>query len=186
MRRLTACAAGKGARVYAPTILDTTKALENIDECDILIVHTSVNDLKSKRAEQVVSEYENFIAKARGTRVRSIIVSLPTPSLTKPWDQKISYFNRTIIHKLRDLPKITLCTNSNFLSYGSPIDRLFSDNIHLSPEGTRLLSGNLIHTMFGTKSKHRHVYYNDNENFINTNRKENIAAEIARATVSVL
>ena len=90
MGRLTARAGGKGARLYAPTIRDASVAVDNIGHSDVVILHTGVNDLKSKNVEQVALEYEYLIHKVIAKPVKKIITSLPTPSMTKPWNQKIS------------------------------------------------------------------------------------------------
>ena len=88
MGRLTARGEGKGARLYAPTIRDASKAVDNLSNCEIVVLHTGVNDLKSKNVDQVIDEYENLIHKIIAKPVKRIITSLPTPSTTKPWDKK--------------------------------------------------------------------------------------------------
>ena len=90
-----------------------------------------------------------------------------------------------MINNLRNLPKVTVCANNNFSSYGSPIERFFADNVHLSQDGTRLLSGNLIRTIFGSRSNPRPMYTGSQMD-ISQNRKKNMAAELARAIMNVL
>ena len=187
MGRLTARAGGKGARLYAPTIRDASVAVDNIGHSDVVILHTGVNDLKSKNVEQVALEYEYLIHKVIAKPVKKIITSLPTPSMTKPWNQKISNFNRVMFDKLRGLPKVTICTNSNFMSYGSPLERLFADDVHLSPNGTRLLSGNLIRTLFGPRTRPAYTSLHSNSDMDTMqNRKRDVAAEIARVIMNAL
>lgn len=139
--------------MLAPTLGEASKAIDGIKHHDTVIFHTAVNNLKSQNAVIVAEEYNHLLRKCASRPFKKIVLSLPTPSLTKPWNDKISHFKRIISSLFPASDQIFVCNNNNFNPYGSPLERFFVDDVHLSDEGTRLPSGNLIRTTFGPRMK---------------------------------
>ena len=180
--KLTARAGSNGSRMYAPTIENALEAVNRLPKTETVIIHTGINNLKSQSVDHVVSQYRTLVQQA-SRKADHLVLSLPIPSLTKPWNDKINQFKRQVENGLRDSPNITLCNNNNFNYYDNPVTRYFADDVHPNEEGTRVLAGNLIRSVFKTKTNQQHSNLYRTRNAQYPNR---LAENIARAIKDAL
>ena len=184
--KLTARAGNNGSRMYAPTIEHALEAVNKLHKFEIIIIHTGVNNLKSQSPEYVASQYRTLVQEATRKADR-IVLSLPIPSLTKPWNDKINQFKRLVEIGVRDSPVITVCNNNNFKYYDNPVARYLADDVHPNEEGTRVLAGNLIRCVFKpqTTQQNSNSYRPRNSRYSNRSH-ESLAENIARAITDAL
>ena len=187
--KLTARAGNNGSRMYAPTIEHAREAVNKLHESEVIIIHTGVNNLKSQSPEYVASQYRTLLQEA-SRKADRVVLSLPIPSLTKPWNDKINQFKRLVVNDVRDSPVITVCNNNNFNHYDNPIPRYFADDVHPNEEGSRVLAGNLIRCVFKpqTTQLNSNSYRPRNSRYSNMSNRshESLADNIAWAIKDAL
>ena len=149
--KLTARSDERGQKIYSPTIEEASQIIDKMNPCDVIALHVGTNNLKSQSVNRVYAEFDNLLHKAT-KKCERIVVSLPTPCGTKPLNDKVKAFKESVASQLRGYRNISLCFNNNLGIYGLPNDKFYADNIHLNEVGTRLLSGNLIRTIFGHRT----------------------------------
>ena len=100
--------------MYAPTIEHALETVNKLHKSEIIIIHTGVNNLKSQSPEYVASQYRTLLQEA-SRKADHIVLSLPIPSFTKPWNDKINQFKQLVENGVRDSPVITVCNNKTLI-----------------------------------------------------------------------
>ena len=154
MERLTIRTDRSGRKVNTPTIQDASNIIDDkAFTAKTSVIHVGVNDLKYKPVTQVYDDYLDLARKA-SAKSNEVVLSLCVPSKDTYLNEKISDFNNMVKSSatIKQMDNLTICVNANFSSEGSPVGRLYKDNIHLSGEGVRVIASNLKRSILNDKT----------------------------------
>ena len=129
----------------------TSSVLECVDKCNktykCVVLQLITNDVMSKGPAEITKEMESLVLRIHQKwKPKSVIISAAPPVKDPEMNCAISITN-AMCRKLANRSKLSVfCSHDNFYYRGQQDSRLFlPDGIHLSSEGTKLLSNNLKH-----------------------------------------
>ena len=119
------------------TIDQAQKKLANLKKrYDKILLQLITNDIKEDSVENVISNMTTLVDEA--TKVSNeIVVSLGPPRSDKQeWKSKTEEVNIQLTSIYQNSSKVKVSNNSNLGNRGTPISRLYRDEVHLTYQGT--------------------------------------------------
>lgn len=127
------------SKVWAPTLMDTQKKVDEVGKVDTIVVQALTRDLAEKSAEEMTSLTYDTVEKCllkSETVIVSLVVNREDDDTTQA---KLGIVNANIRYNYLKNPKVLICHHDN-LTDGRYRKR---DKLHLTENGTSRLANNL-------------------------------------------
>ena len=133
-------------KLMSYTIKDATHDIaQQQGDYDLIIYHLLQNDIKTEPAEQCVKQLHELVDTTKSVHSNSdIVISMATARHdNSDFHAKAMLLNALVMSEFSNTEKVHLAFNDNFSQRGQATRRLFTDGIHLSDQGVKVLASNL-------------------------------------------
>ena len=132
-------------KIQAFTISEAEEKLshKSLESYEKVILQLITNDVKDKTVNETVKSLKNLVENI-SNKVEQVIISLAPPrSDDETWQAKTEQVNAEVTAAYINHQKIKISNNGNLGSRTIPIKRFYSDDVHLSRQGTSILVTNM-------------------------------------------